>query len=122
MAWEGSNRRSRLPPDWETRRATVLKRDNYRCKVRVDGRRCNEPANEVDHIKRGDNHALSNLQAICNEHHKAKTSREGNEAKKQKRNRYRRPEELHPAEIWRLQQESRASAPGSSSPPELRRA
>lgn len=104
MAWENSSRRRRLPGDWPTRRAKVLQRDGYRCKVSVNGKRCNRPANEVDHIRRGDNHALSNLRAICNEHHRAKSSQEGNEAKRLKRERYLRPAELHPAELWRLQQ------------------
>ena len=54
----------------------------------------------VDHIIAGDNHHPDNLQALCTEHHKRKSGREGNEAmnarRKQINNRFRR-EETHPS-------------------------
>ena len=77
--WQNSTRKARLPRDWNTRRLVVLKRDKGICYV------CNEPgADAVDHVIAGDDHSLTNLKAI-HDHvephcHRAKSSREGNEA------------------------------------------
>jgi 5-methylcytosine-specific restriction endonuclease McrA len=96
MAWEGSDRRARLPGDWALRRIRVLRRDAYRCQAKgATGRPCGAPANEVDHIVRGDNHAYENLQAICRECHKKKTQAEAQAARQ---SRYRKPES-HPGLI-----------------------
>lgn len=85
MAWDSSDRRSRLPDDWAIRRVRVLRRDAYKCQAQDSrGRRCGRPANQVDHIVHGDNHDLSNLQALCYDHHKVKSSSEGAEARKAK--------------------------------------
>lgn len=83
MAWEGSSRRARLPSDWAIRRLRVLRSAGYRCQVRDDlGAPCGEPAREVDHIERGDNHDYANLQAICRYHHGRKTAAEAAQARK----------------------------------------
>jgi hypothetical protein len=66
MPWYTSNRRDRLPSDWLRRRAPVLARDSF------------------DHIEHGDNHDLSNLQALCRWHHSRKSSAEGIAARKAK--------------------------------------
>ncbi len=73
--WANSNRRSRLPKDWPAIRAQVLERDGHRCT------NCGAAANQVDHIIRGDNHALANLTTLCAAHHAAKSGREGAAAK-----------------------------------------
>ena len=98
--WQGSDRRDRLPPDWEKRRKRVLKRDNHECQVRMDnGTVCGDLATEVDHKRAGDNHEDWNLQAICSWHHKRKSSGEGGSAlaakRKQIDQRFRRTED-HP--------------------------
>lgn len=74
VAWAGSTRRRRLPPDWERRRRSVLARDPT-CQ---DGRTCQGLAlsREVDHIQPGDDHSLTNLQGICVDCHQAKTQAE----------------------------------------------
>jgi 5-methylcytosine-specific restriction protein A len=79
MAWQGSDRRARLPADWEATRQYVLRRDGFICQhVRTDtGRICAYRATDVDHIERGDDHRESNLQALCDYHHKKKSGREG---------------------------------------------
>lgn len=70
-AWEGSTRRSRLPPDWPKRRARILRRDPI-CKV------CgNALSTQCDHVVPGDNHDDANLQGICDDCHAAKTAAEG---------------------------------------------
>jgi 5-methylcytosine-specific restriction protein A len=67
MAWEGSTRHDRLPPDWPAIRVRILARDGHRCQHhRVDlGRIC------------GDDHSDGNLQALCPWHHRKKSGREG---------------------------------------------
>ncbi len=96
--WSGSTRRSRLPSDWEQRRATVFARAGHRCEATMrDGTRCVEPGIECDHIKHGDNHDLSNLQALCTWHHAKKTAREAAEARRfQRVPSARKPREKHP--------------------------
>lgn len=74
-AWEGSNRKRRLPPDWEARRQMVFNRDGRVCYA------CGAVATEVDHQRAGDDHALANLAPICYSCHKTKSSLEGNAAK-----------------------------------------
>ncbi|MFI7429266.1 HNH endonuclease [Micromonospora sp. NPDC049836] len=102
MAWDTSNRASRLPANWKQIRERVLRRDNYACQwVKEDGsgKKCYEPADEVDHIVPGDNHAMTNLRALCHHHHAKKTGREGTAARvanmRRVDSRYRRTEQ-HP--------------------------
>ncbi len=94
--WVGSDRRERLPADWEERRLTVLRESGYRCEVTMrDGSRCRDKATDVDHREAGDDHSHGNLQAICTWHHRRKSSREGNAA----RVRTHRDKGLHPGLI-----------------------
>lgn len=79
--WQGSDRLSRLPANWDAIRRQVHKRDGSRCQVFLsDGRQCNAPAVDVDHIKAGDDHSLTNLRCICDYHHKKKSAAEGGRA------------------------------------------
>lgn len=93
--WQGSDRGSRLPPDWPARRKRVLTRDGYRCThIRVDtDARCTAPATDVDHVNPGDDHAESNLTSLCGWHHDKKSGREGGTASAARR---RRPPKKHP--------------------------
>ena len=99
MAFEGSNRRARLPTDWPTRRARVLARDGNACQViTAFNVKCLRLASEVDHITPGDDHTLDNLQAICSYHHGVKTGAEGGHAayrsrrvKSEQASHYKRP-------------------------------
>lgn len=74
MSWQGSTRRSRLPADWNQRRATVLQRDPQ-CRLAYPNV-CTVRSTEVDHIKAGDDHRLTNLQGVCHPCHKVKTNAE----------------------------------------------
>lgn len=81
-AWEGSTRRARLPHNWPKLRVQVMRRDQHTCQaVNEDGAPCGLKATDVDHIIAGDNHDLSNLQALCTWHHRQKTAAEANAAK-----------------------------------------
>ena len=98
--WAGSNRKHRLPANWETLRKQVHRRDNSRCQVRLsDGARCGEIAIDVDHIRRGDDHRLENLRCICDWHHNKKSAAEGaqayNAAIRKSKAKFRRTEQ-HP--------------------------
>ena len=76
VAWQSSDRSSRLPDDWQLRRAFVAQRAGGQCEgVMGDGTRCVEPGRECDHIERGDDHDVSNLQWLS-WHHKRKTQQE----------------------------------------------
>lgn len=71
--WANSDRASRLPADWPRRRAAVLRRDAHTCRLGYP-KICTLLATEVDHRTRGDDHALSNLQAVCAPCHQHKTN------------------------------------------------
>jgi 5-methylcytosine-specific restriction protein A len=102
VPWDTSDRRSRLPDDWPIRRVRVLRRDSYRCQARDSrGIPCGKPANQVDHIEHGDNHADSNLQALCKWHHDVKSSAEGIEARKAKGGYRRQAREPEPHPLSR---------------------
>jgi 5-methylcytosine-specific restriction protein A len=76
--WHGSDRVHRLPANWEQIRKRIHRRDESRCQVRLsDGRKCLEPATDVDHIRRGDDHRDENLRCICDWHHGKKSAAEG---------------------------------------------
>lgn len=80
--WEGSDRSARLPSNWYTEiRPAILERDGYRCGIQWDDG-CEVVANEVDHIKAGDDHRLSNLQAACSWCHARKSSAEGDQVRR----------------------------------------
>lgn len=89
MPWDGSTRSARLPPDWDKRRARVLRNSPtcQRCETR--------PPVEVDHVTPGDDHSLANLQALCTSCHRAKTAAEGVAARGPRPTR-RRSTEPHP--------------------------
>ena len=93
MPWDTSNRRERLPADWQRRRTRILRRDGYRCQAHDSvGNLCGEYANQVDHIQRGDNHSEENLQSLCRWHHARKSSAEGRAAQRARLRRNRDPE------------------------------
>jgi 5-methylcytosine-specific restriction protein A len=81
-----------LPKDWEKRRQIVRRRAGDRCEWTVNGVRCVMRGSDCDHIERGGNHALENLQWLCAPHHLTKTHAEANAA----RIRTRREPEQHP--------------------------
>lgn len=63
-----SDRRQRLPSDWQARRKIVMARAHGRCAY------CGMPgASQVDHIENGDDHSYENLQLLCQDCHAHKT-------------------------------------------------
>lgn len=94
MSWSGSDRRARLPYNWESLRKRALARDFYRCQLNDRG--CLGTATEVDHKVAGDDHRLENLQGVCSRCHSRKSAREGGTRAQEIRRRRRRPQERHP--------------------------
>lgn len=79
--WRGSTRRSRLPADWDTRRAAAQTAAHGRCEMttrlnRPHHRDCNGTGTECDHITAGDNHEPTNLCWLSTPCHKVKTASE----------------------------------------------
>lgn len=93
MTWSTSTRSKRLPSNWSSITREYLK-ENKVCKLRYKG--CLIQATEVDHKIPGDNHDISNLQAVCERCHAKKSSREGNQAKTKLRSLRKRPKKRHP--------------------------
>ena len=99
QAWKGSDRKSRLPVDWERLRKAALTACGHRCQWVEDGVRCPFPATDVDHIVPGDLHILENLQGLCGEHHLTKTGREARAVQLKRKALGRLPEEKQPGII-----------------------
>lgn len=98
-AWSGSDRKGRLPVDWERLRQQVLRLCGHQCEWIEDGYRCTNEATDVDHRIPGDDHSLVNLQGLCNPHHLTKTGREVQEAQAKIKALRRLPEEKQPGII-----------------------
>lgn len=96
MPWDGSTRRSQLPPDWATIRNRILDRDGHRCTAtRRDGQRCTERTRlEVDHIDNPHDHDEANLRTLCHWHHAQRTALQAQAARTPPTQ--RRPPEPHP--------------------------
>lgn len=98
MAWAGSTRRNRLPADWARIRRRIIRRDGGQCTALYsDGRRCEQPGTDVDHIVAGDDHSDANLRLLCSWCHGQKSSREGGTASALRRVSAHRPKPVHPA-------------------------
>lgn len=74
--WVGSTRRARLPKDWPQRVAATKARAQGRCEAQQHQPECDGIGRECDHVRRGDDHSLSNLQWLSTPCHKAKTTAE----------------------------------------------
>lgn len=98
MAWDGSTRRSRLPKDWPAIRRRIIRRDGGVCTALYsDGRRCELPGTDVDHIVPGDDHRDANLRLLCAWHHRQKSSSAGGSAAARTRVIVLRPVPINPA-------------------------
>lgn len=99
MAWEGSDRRSRLPTNWSALVKQVWERDKGQCTWRLpSGKRCPRRGAEVDHRVNNDDHSLRNLQLLCAHHHGRKTQREAWSGRTRRKSPGRAPEK-HPGLI-----------------------
>lgn len=99
MGWETSDRKSRLPANWSQLVKEVWRRDKGQCTWRLpSGARCPRRGADVDHIRPGDDHRMSNLRLLCTHHHAKKTAREGVFGRRKKPG---RAPEAHPGAINR---------------------
>ena len=98
--WQGSNRRAELPANWDSEiRPRIFARDGGQCTETDGGVRCTHRATDVDHIGDKTDHSDENLRALCDWHHKRRSSQQGNRARKRIPEK-RRPEP-HPGLIER---------------------
>ncbi|QSR28889.1 HNH endonuclease [Nocardioides aromaticivorans] len=73
MAWSTSTRHDRLPGDWDARVKAVKNRANNQCEAAYHVEECDGRGRDVDHIRQGDDHSLTNLQLLSGPCHAAKT-------------------------------------------------
>ena len=100
MPWESSDRRDQLPSDWASIRREVFRRKGKRCVWRLpSGRQCPRPATDIDHIRGGDDHRISNLRPLCEHHHKKRTAQQAIAARKGRYRIKRRPVEDDPGAL-----------------------
>ena len=98
MAWQGSNRRAELPPDWAKRRKACLDAAGGRCQwILPSGARCPREATDADHKSDPLNH--DDLQALCRTHHNRKTGEEARAARAKKGSAKRPKETRHPGRL-----------------------
>jgi hypothetical protein len=100
MGWEGHDRD--LPPDWPAIRGKFIRQrkhiDGGRCQKRLpSGARCPRPGTDVDHRSDRDDH--TDLQLLCDAHHKAKTQQEARAPGQWARGSKKRPGEQHPGDL-----------------------
>ena len=87
--WHTSDRRSRLPTNWDELSQATLERDGRLCQLRYEP--CTVIATQADHVDRNGSDDLTNLQAVCAQCHNVKTI-----AERPKKPTIRRPREPHP--------------------------
>ena len=73
MVWSTSDRRDRLPADWDRRVAAVKRRAHGNCEATWHVPECDGVGRECDHVTQGDDHSLGNLQWLSGPCHAAKT-------------------------------------------------
>lgn len=90
------------PVDWIARREAVLERDKVcQWEISYDGTICGSTDRlEVDHVDGAADHALENLRALCQHHHRSRTGRQGGLAAAANRPKRQRPPEQHPGLKW----------------------
>ncbi|GAB3830157.1 HNH endonuclease [Kribbella italica] len=101
--WANSDRRNRLPSDWDARRKKRFRIDDFRCTwENVYDERCTGPAEECDHHIPNDDHSIENLRSMCSFHHGQKSGKEGADARaanwRRNNSKFRRAEK-HPGEL-----------------------
>ncbi|QUW18881.1 hypothetical protein [Agrococcus sp. Marseille-Q4369] len=99
MAWDTSDRRSRLPEDWDDLRKQVKRRAGGRCEAKRHAPHCNGIGTDCDHVRPGDDHGLGNLQWLSRPCHDAKTRADNARQNAERAALRRRPTENHPGRI-----------------------
>jgi hypothetical protein len=94
MTWNTSNRRQQLPANWPALRRETLQDACGIC----EWTGCSNPANQVDHVRRGNDHSRKNRQALCETHHLRKSSHEGHARRRELKALRSRPKERHPGQ------------------------
>lgn len=100
MAWNTSQRRTQLPPNWEDLRRQAKTRAHGICEHHTNGQRCTNPGTELHHTGDNTDHRLETLEWICRDCHKAETQQQARAAQTAKYTTARkRPPETHPGQL-----------------------
>ncbi len=94
--WVSSTRKARLPRNWAQLVAATRARAGGRCEAAEHVSDCTGIGTDCDHISRGDDHRMTNLQWLSRPCHDAKTHREALEAIRARTALARHPRERHP--------------------------
>jgi len=94
MPWSNSDRRQRLPANWDQLRAQVKARARGRCEALAHVADCDGIGTDCDHIEQGDDHSPTNLAWLSGPCHDAKTRADNRVTK-----RLARPAERHPGRV-----------------------
>jgi 5-methylcytosine-specific restriction protein A len=97
--WSTSDRRERLPDNWEAIRRQVKTRAKGKCQATTHAKGCGGWGSDADHIEAGDNHHLDNLQWLSRACHWAKTNREAAARNTARAAARYRPSEQHPGRL-----------------------
>jgi 5-methylcytosine-specific restriction protein A len=97
VTW-GEEKGRALPSNWESEIVPAIKkRDKGQCRwVLPSGKRCPRRGVEVDHVGDPDDHRLIKLRLLCVFHHGRRTSKQGHQAKAQRKAQKFRRSEDHP--------------------------
>lgn len=124
MTWTTSNRRTRLPKNWNQLRKQILQTTNGKCAglatpgwgtgywedgphgtpyagPRWHHTNCTTHATDIDHIRRGDSNRPDNLQPLCHPCHASKTTAEVRAIHAHKTHMRTRPTPQHPCDFQR---------------------
>lgn len=96
MPWSTSDRRARLPRNWQQIRSAVRARAHGACEAEKHDPRCDGIGTDCDHITPGDDHRIESLMWLSGPCHRAKTARETAERNRQIATLKRRHTEQHP--------------------------
>lgn len=99
MPWSTSDRRSRLPANWESIRRQVKARARGLCQAATHVDACDGTGTDADHITPGDDHRIENLQWLSSPCHDAKTNHETAQRNKLNAQLKRRPVQQHPGKV-----------------------
>lgn len=99
LMWSTSDRKDRLPPNWQEIRRIVKARAKGKCEAEVHAKGCPGWGSEADHIIPGDDHRIESIQWLSGPCHWAKTNRETAARNRERKTARYKPSEQHPGRL-----------------------
>lgn len=97
--WSTSDRKERLPPNWQEIRKAVKARAKGKCQAPTHAAKCRGWGSDADHIIAGDDHSMDNLWWLSGPCHMAKTNRETAARNRERKTARYKPSEQHPGRL-----------------------